>query len=72
MRKIVKLLALVIDVALTPIRLIISTISLACMCVVYEANFKEEFTTMIDTTMLQMKMGIKPTLEIILKKESEA
>ena len=72
MKKLVKLLALIVDMAFTPIRLIVSTLSLACMCVVYEMNFKEAFVEMIQTTILQMKMGVKPTLDIIFEKESEA
>ena len=71
MKKVVKLLALVIDVTFTPIRLIVSTISLACACVVHELNFKEAFVEMIETTIMQMQLGIKPTLDIIFK-EGEA
>ena len=72
MKKFVKLLALVVDVAFTPIRLIVATLSLASACIIHELNFKEAFIEMIETTVMQMQLGIKPTLDIIFEKESEA
>lgn len=67
MKKLVKVLALVVDLSLTPVRFVIGVQTLICGCIVYECGFKEAFKDMIKNNIYAMKTGWKPTMEQVFK-----
>lgn len=68
MKKFIKMLAFIIDIAFTPVRLVVAVQTLICACIVHEWNFKNAFVETLKVTFNQIKLGFKPTLDIIFKK----
>ena len=67
MKKFVKFLALVVDLAFTPVRFVAGFMTLLCGCIVYEQNFWKEFKEMIKSNVYAFKVGFKPALDYIFK-----
>lgn len=70
MKRLVKLVAFIIDMAFIPVRLVVNTQTLLTACIVYEVSFREAFMDMIKTTIYQVKEGFMPVMRVILKGES--
>ena len=67
MKKFVKLLALVVDLAFAPVRFVTGTLTILCGCIVYEQNFWRAFKEMIKSSVDAFKVGFKPALDYIFK-----
>lgn len=69
MKRLVKLVAFVIDMAFVPVRLVVNAQTLLSACIIYEVNFREAFVDLIKATVYQLKEGFMPVLRVVLKKE---
>lgn len=69
MKRLVKLVAFIVDMAFVPIRLVINAQTLLSACIIYEVNFKEAFIDMIKVTVYQLKEGFMPVWKVVMKKE---
>jgi len=69
MKRLVKLVAFIIDIAFIPVRFVINTQTVLSACIIYEVSFREAFIEMIKTTAYQLKEGFMPVLRVVLKKE---
>lgn len=67
MKKIIKLLAFVIDMAFLPVRFVVGALTLVCGCIVHEWSVKESLKAMIETTICDFKIGFKPTIKTIFE-----
>lgn len=67
MKKFIKLVAFVVDMAFLPVRFMVGALTLVCGCIVHGWNIKEALKAMIETTIYDFKIGFKPTMEVIFK-----
>ena len=67
MRKLVKLLAVIVDLMFIPIRLIVVVQMLVCGSILHGFDLKESIKETISSTIYLVKSGLKPTLDSIFK-----
>lgn len=69
MKRLVKLVAFIVDMAFVPVRLVVNAQTLWSACIIYEVSFREAFVDMIKVTIYQVKEGFMPVLKVVLGKD---
>jgi hypothetical protein len=67
MKKLIKLLAVIIDLAFIPVRILVAVQMLVCGSILHGFDLKESLKEMFGATIYLVKTGFKPTLEDIFK-----
>ena len=67
MKKFIKLLVFVVDMAFLPVRFVVQLLTVICGCIVHEVSVVEAVKTMVNSTIYTIKIGWKPTMEVIFK-----
>lgn len=67
MKKFIKLVVFIVDMAFLPVRFVVQLLTIICGCIVYEASIVEAVKAMVSSTIYTIKIGFKPTMEVIFK-----